>query len=210
MERHDVVAHALWPYWAIELAGLENTVQFAPVQAFEQHVTMVLADGGTVDMTVVAPDATSCASISASTHRGNERLQFAVHNNSPGTSLPGSSTLHNLHSDEYYPGNASTGLQQTPLVRQGQRTTSQFEKRKALLSATAWLWSRNVTLTVTPHAPGRALIVRLPAEALIARLGSIAKLDGRPLSFEQGSEAICFTLLVSLIALALLLSHGQR
>lgn len=210
MERHDVVEPALWRYGAVELAWLENTVQFAPTQASEQHVTMVLADGGTVAMAVAEPDATSCVSISASTHRGNERLQFAVHNNSPGTSLLGSSTLHNLHSDEYYPGNAPTGLLQTPLVGQGQRTTSQFEERKALLSGTAWLWSRNVTLTVTPHAPGRALIARLPVEALIARLGSIAKLDGRPLSFEQGSGAICFTLLVALIAQAPLLSRGQR
>jgi AraC-like DNA-binding protein len=210
----------MWRYGAVELTLLEKAVQFAPTLASERRLTMVLADGGTVDITIVEQDTTTLARIPDPANDENEQLQLSTHNKPKGESLIASSSLHVTRGDAYRFSETPTRSPQMPLVRPPQQAPNRFEagvptdalqqQCNTLIPGTAWLWRESAMLVVTPRLPGRALIVRLPAEALIARLGSIADLDRRPLSCDQGSGAICFTLLVALIAQAPLLSHEQR
>ena len=220
MERHNVVEPALWRYGAVELTWLEKAVQFAPTLASEQHLTLVLADGGTVDITIAGEDATTLARVPDPAHSGNEQPQLSIPNKPIGETPIASSSLHVRCGDADHVGETPASLPQMPLVEPLRQAPNRFEagdltdalppQSNTLIPGTAWLWRESATFVVTPRTPGRALIVRLPAEALIARLGSIADLDRRPLSCDQGSGAICFTLLVALIAQAPLLSHEQR
>jgi len=220
VERHNVVEPALWRYGAVELTRLEKAVQFAPTLASEQHLTIVLADGGIVDITMAGQDATTLARVPDPAHSGNEQPQLSIHNKPIGETPIASSSLHVRCGDADHVGETPARLPQMPLVEPLRQAPNRFEagdltdalppQSNTLIPGTAWLWRESAMFVVTPRTPGRALIVRLPAEALIARLGSIADLDRRPLSFDQGSGAICFTLLVALIAQAPLLSHEQR
>jgi len=195
-------------------------VQFAPTLASEQHLTIVLADGGIVDITMAGQDATTLARVPDPAHSGNEQPQLSIHNKPIGETPIASSSLHVRCGDADHVGETPARLPQMPLVEPLRQAPNRFEagdltdalppQSNTLIPGTAWLWRESAMFVVTPRTPGRALIVRLPAEALIARLGSIADLDRRPLSFDQGSGAICFTLLVALIAQAPLLSHEQR
>jgi hypothetical protein len=66
----------MWRYGAVELTLLEKAVQFAPTLASEQHLTLVLADGGTVDITIAGEDATTLARVPDPAHSGNEQLSY--------------------------------------------------------------------------------------------------------------------------------------